>query len=148
MPRSLRSGSRRKKLQVQRIQQVNKTLRVSINNCIAANIDNFNQIEFLSLFGLTQIGMKNGQKTKCDGHIKRTQKIQNTDENDGTAFSMGSASHTTISPHDFNEAFKHRYELGKCPKHTHMLHAIFGRCLHLNCFACFGFFFAILQNRM
>lgn len=100
MPRCLRSGSRRKKLQVQHIHQVNKTLRVSINNCIEANVVNFNQIEFLSLFGLTQIGqsngMKNGQKTHCDGHIKRTRP-------------------TASSTNDYSEAFKMRFALGKYP---------------------------------
>lgn len=120
MPRSLRSGTRQKKLQVQHIQQVNKSLRLNINNCIESNVDNFNQMEFLSLFGLTKIlqsnGIKNGQ-TKRDGYIERLQN-QHT-ENNGKAmrgtFSMVNASRT-VSSNDNNEAFKIRYALGK-PEH-------------------------------
>lgn len=116
MPRTLRSGSRRKKLQVQHIQQVNKS--ISINKCIETNIVNFNQIEFLSLFGLTQIAPQNGQRTKCDRHIKRTQ-IQYTDQNNEEAligtFSMDNTPHTIdSSTNDYNEAYKIRYALGKC----------------------------------
>lgn len=109
MPRTLRSGSRQRKLQVQHIQQVNKTLRVNLNKCIAANIDNFNQSEFLSLFGLTQIGMKNGQKAKRDGLRIKRMEVQHTDVSEGT----DNASHTAVSPDDFNEALQHRYKLGK-----------------------------------
>lgn len=109
MPRTLRSGSRQRKLQVQHIQQVNKTLRVNLNKCIAANIDNFNQSEFLSLFGLTQIGMKNGQKAKRDGLRIKHMEVQHTDVSEGT----DNASHTAVSPDDFNEALQHRYKLGK-----------------------------------
>lgn len=138
MPRSLRSGSRQKKLQMQHIQQVNKTLRVSISKCIAANIDDFNQVEFLSLFGLTQIGMKNGQMAKRDGsHIKRT-RSQYTNEHEGTTLKGTLSVGTAVSSNDFDEAFQHRYQLGKC----HMLHAIFGR------YSIVSVFFAIFENRM
>lgn len=115
MPRCLRSGSRQKKLQVQHIQQVNKTFRVNINNCIEANVDHFNQMEFLSLFGLTKIvqssnGIKNRQ-TKCNGRIERirNQYIENNAKALNGTFSMVNASHTTSS----DEAFKIRYALGK-----------------------------------
>lgn len=123
MPRCLRSGSRRQKLQVQHIQQVNKTLRVNINQCIAANIDNFNQVEFLSLFGLTQVGMKNGQKPKRGDRMKRTP-AQHTD--DDIASTMGNAYHTTqllthVLIHGYNEAFKHLGKYLTYPN-TYILH--------------------------
>lgn len=128
MPRSLRSGSRRKKLQVQQIQQVNKKLRVSINNCIESNIADFNQIEFLSLFGLTQIVQSNSQKSKCNGCITRSPPNHTTDENIGKdslegTFSMNNVSHTGSSAIDYNDAFKIRYALGKC-------HTIFSICAY------------------
>lgn len=53
MARSLRSNSRSQKLQLQHIQQVNEILRVKLNDRINTKNDNFEQTEFLSLFGLT-----------------------------------------------------------------------------------------------
>lgn len=60
MSRILRSNSRWKKLQVQRIQQVDRALRVNISNCTETKIDSFEQQEFLSLFGLIPIKQRNG----------------------------------------------------------------------------------------
>lgn len=53
MARSLRSNSRCQKLHLQHIQQVNQILRVKLNDRINTKNDNFEQTEFLSLFGLT-----------------------------------------------------------------------------------------------
>lgn len=58
MARSLRSNSRWKKLNVQHFQQINRVLRVRLNNHTETRIDNFKQTEFLSLFGLYPIHTK------------------------------------------------------------------------------------------
>lgn len=114
MSRSLRSCSRQKRLQVQHIRQMNKKLRVNMNNYIEANIDDFNQMEFLSLFGLTQSnGMKNGQ-SKCDIYqIQKQHTVSNNKAFNGT-YPLVNRSDTASD--DDNETFKIRGELGK-PKH-------------------------------
>lgn len=51
--RSLRSNSRFQKLRLQNIRQANEILRVKLNDRIETTNENFEQTEFLSLFGLT-----------------------------------------------------------------------------------------------
>lgn len=67
MARSLRSNSRWQKLHVQQIQQVNRRLRVRLNNHTETKIDYFEQKEFLSLFGLHPINHSH----VSDGRTKR-----------------------------------------------------------------------------
>lgn len=55
MARILRSISRRKRLQVQHILQINGILRGKISNRTETNIDDLKQGEFLSLFGLIPV---------------------------------------------------------------------------------------------
>ena len=109
MPRTLRSRSRQKKLQVQQIQQVNKTLIVNINNCVEVNIDNFNQMEFLSLFGLTRI-VQNGQ-AKSNGLTERIRGHHTENNRKSLKRTKGDAM-VSISDKN-NEAFKIRCALGK-----------------------------------
>lgn len=113
MSRSLRSSTRRKKLQAQHIQQVNRTLRRNINNAIESNIENFNQMEFLSLFGLTRTVQSNGiQKVKAK---ERIQHIIEANRRKSKRKSPMVNTNTTDCNHNENEILKIRYKLGKHP---------------------------------
>lgn len=91
MARSLRSNSRWQKLHVQQIQQVNRRLRVRLNNHTETKIDYFEQKEFLSLFGLHPINhshvsdgrtKRNTVYTEKNGSRRRITRPNDDDSND------------------------------------------------------------------
>lgn len=117
MSRSLRSCSRQKKLQVEHIQQVNRTFRVNINSYIESNVDNFNQMEFLSLFGLTKIAQSNGNQNgrTYNRRFKRSIETANRGltRSKRAASPMVIASHAVCKRNDDNAAISTRCKLGK-----------------------------------
>lgn len=72
MPRSLRSNSRWKKLQVQQIKQVDQELRTNITNCTETKIECFEQREFLSLFKLIPIKQHHVTNRQIVGQERRS----------------------------------------------------------------------------